>query len=162
MVQGWLTVITIWLLAILFWSYLNSFYFEISPLFLAISDIIPLGNVCSIWLTVYAAIQPVFLSVCEPQLPCESSPALSLEHLPLLFNLCKITEIALFCFSRLIIEVGKAQTEMSAYLWPLKKKKKSQNLFLYYRESFLAGVFSQVPSFKHILGNICGKKIFNT
>lgn len=123
MVQGWLTVITIWLLAILFWSYLNSFYFEISPLFLAISDIIPLGNVCSIWLTVYAAIQPVFLSVCEPQLPCESSPALSLEHLPLLFNLCKITEIALFCFSRLIIEVGKAQTEMRAYLWPLKKKK---------------------------------------
>lgn len=44
----------------------------------------------------------------------------------------------------------------------IKKKKKSQNLFLYYRESFLAGVFSQVPSFKHILGNICGKKIFNT
>lgn len=94
--------------------------------------------------------------------------------LPFLWNIslylqdyCKITEIArllkLPCLLSLVCNRGRKDTEMHASLWTLKKKNSlSHKISSYITENFLAEVFSQVPSFKHILDNICGKKIFNT
>lgn len=46
-------------------------------------------------------------------------------------------------------------------LWHFKKCFKPPDLFRYYRESLLAGVVSEILSFKHMLENICGKQILN-